>query len=131
MKNIYVMIAVAVISSLMFGGCYMDGRGTYYPDVTEMTKNLEKKGYDVSTDEIKKDDDTITVLNGKKDDEYIEFFWFDTEKYVDEYVEELKKDNSEYDTISWITNDKKFGNIAYCGTEKAIDCSGVQVVEVK
>lgn len=131
MKKIYVLITTMVMVCFMFGGCYMDGRGTYYPDVTEMTKNLESKGYTVNTDKIKKDDETITVLNGKNGDEYIEFFWFGTDKYVDEYVEEMKKAHSGYDTLSSVKNSEEYGDIAYCATKKALDRSGIQVVEVK
>lgn len=131
MKKIVLLAVAAVMICLVFAGCYMDGRGTYYPDIAEMKDALDDKGYTVTTDTIKMEDEEISVLKADKKDEFIVFYRFETDKYVGEYVDEMKKAHSSYDYLESVTNDEKHGNIAYCSTKKARDHAGIQVVEVK
>lgn len=130
MKKICAVIIASVMICLVFAGCYMDGRGTYYPDKTEMTENLTKKGYTVTTDTIKKEDEEIVVIKAEKGDEFIDFYRFGTDKYVYECMEKMKEDHSKYDHLCSVTNSKDHGNLAYCSTKKARDNSGIQVIEV-
>ena len=131
MKKILAVMLASVMICLVFAGCYMDGRGTYYPKIVEMKASLEDKGYTVTTDTIKMEDEEINVLKAEKGDEFIDFYRFETDKYVDGYMDEMKKSHSSYDYLNSVTNDEKHGNIAYCSTKEARDDSGIQVVEVK
>ncbi|MBQ1433480.1 MAG: hypothetical protein IIZ09_10325 [Ruminococcus sp.] len=126
MKSKVLLVMTVVIMAVMFAGCYNDGRGTYYPDSTEMVKNLRDKGYEVTVEEVEEG----RHLDAQKGDEFIEFYWMKDETYCDKLTDDLKERHEKIDKLSSTTKSPDFGNIIFCSTKKAMDASGIQIIEV-
>lgn len=142
MKKTFITILVCIMAvvALTLTACDNDTNGTYYPTNEKMKTNLEKNGYAV---EVYNDigyheffiwiDSVIdgTLIKAVKDDDYIYFFRLTDSWRCDMVYEILNEKCENYDSLVKIENDEKFGNIVYCGTEKAINASGINVVKVE
>lgn len=122
-------ICVLAIITLSLAACNGD-KGSHYPDSDEMKNNLENGGYTVVV---------TTDLNGKKgthlsatkESDYIYFYWLKNAADCDYFYNYLEEEHTDYNSLVKIENDKKFGNIVYCGTKNAVDTAGIKVVNVK
>ncbi|MBR1739077.1 MAG: hypothetical protein IJ737_02195 [Ruminococcus sp.] len=125
------LIFLLIIASVILVCCGKKSSETYYPDSSEMKKNLESKGYNTDVTEEDRNGSSCTVLRAEKGSEYIVFYWFSDDSCVDEVIKELKaKYENSYRLIS-IKNDKKFGDLAFCSTKRAMEDSGIVLTEVK
>lgn len=132
MKKIKKLAALIICFSIIFlTACGKDGQGTYYPDTDEMQKNLEKEGYTVTINSNIHDEYTGTELFAQKDEEFIVFYWLDDAEAVDDFSDIIENSNFRYNKFITMENDSKFGNIVFCGTNKAVDDAGIIIVEVK
>ncbi len=123
--------SLVLIMSLILVACGKNSQVTYYPDSNEMKDNLESKNYNVSVYTMEQNDSTITVLTATKEDEYIDFYWFDNEKGIDNIITSLESKHNDYAKLVSMKNDNKFGNMVFCSTEKAMEDSGIVIVDVK
>lgn len=116
----------------MITGCSSgEENGTYYPSYSEMQKNLEKSEYEVSVENISDENYTGTHLYATNNNEYIDFYWLDDSKKIDEISEELERNHTNYDKFVSIQDDSEFGTLIFCGTELAVEDAGVTIVDVK
>ena len=132
MKKVFATILVCLMAllTLTLTACGDGENGTYYPTNEEMKTNLEKGGYTVTvTTDL--GDKNGTYLSASKDNEYIEFYWLDNAEDCKYFYNLLEENHADYNSLVLIENDEKFGNIVYCGTEKAVSVSGIKVVKVK
>lgn len=130
-KTILIILTLGIIV-LGITGCRKDKEtGTYYPNALEMQKNLEKLGYAVLVENNSDDNYIGTHLYATKNNEYIEFYWLDNSKFIDNISEKLETKYSNYEKFVSIKDDSKFGTLIFCGTELAVDDSGVKIVDVK
>ncbi len=116
--------------ALLLTACGDDNGGTCYPTISEMKTNLENDGYTVivSTD---LDGKNGTYLSATKESDYIYFYRPDSGADCEYFYNYLEEKCTDYNSLVQIANDKKFGNIVYCGTKNAVDTSGIVVVNVK
>ena len=126
MKKI-LFFPLVLIMSLILVACGKNSQGTYYPDSNEMKGNLEGKNYNVSVATMEQNDSTITVLTATKENEYIDFYWLDNDKEVDNIITSLKSKHNDYAKLVSMKNDDKFGNLVFCSTEKAMKDSGIVI----
>lgn len=142
MKKTLITILACLMAfvTLTMTACTDDTSGTYYPPNEEMKTNLESKGYTVEVyDDINYHEFFImfssivdgTLIKAVKDKEYIYFFRLTDSWRCDTVYDILKEKCDNYNSLVKIENDEKFGNIVYCGTENAINASGIRKVEVK
>lgn len=117
-----------------------DKNGTYYPDNSEMKTNLENNGYvvtiyqDLSDNEGNQHAGTLLFASKSREneqEEYLYFYRFDNANSCDYYYTAMESECKNYNSLVQIKNDEKFGNIVYCGTNKAIDDAGIIMVDVK
>lgn len=131
MKKLLVAVLICLLSlfALQLAACGVDD-GTYYPKSDEMKTNLENSGYtvNVTTDLT---DKSGTFLSAIKESEYLYFYWLDNAEDCAYYCNLLEENHPDYNSLVKIENDEKFGNIVYCGTENAVNASGIKVVKVK
>ncbi|MEE0060275.1 MAG: hypothetical protein UE295_05555 [Acutalibacteraceae bacterium] len=132
MKKIVLALVLAVMGVFLVA-CGGNGQGTYYPDSSEMQENLLKKKYEVDVQKVDEDGCKGTWLKAEKKDEYIEFYWLDEydDNDLQKIAENLEEDYPDYDRLITMGDDSKFGTLAFCSTEKAMDDSGIVTVEVK
>lgn len=123
------LFSLILIMSLLLVACGKS-QGTYYPDSNEMKGNLEIKNYTVNVETMERNDSRITVLTATKDDEYIDFYWFNNDKGVDDTIMRLESEHNDYAKLVSMKNDDKFGNLVFCSTEKAMEDSGIIIVDV-
>lgn len=132
MKKIISTLFICMLALLTVAltACGVDNNGTYYPKSSEMKTNLEKSGYTVtvSTD---LGDKNGTYLSATNSNDYIYFYWLDNNEDCEYFYDLLEENYPDYNSLVKIENDKKFGNIVYCGTKNAIDNAGIKVVDVK
>ena len=126
-----IFFSLMIIMSMTLVSCGRENQGTYYPDSSEMKANLEEKSYSVEIETIEQNNSQFTALTATKKDEYIEFYWFDSDSEVDDVVSGLETKYNGYNKLVSMKNDSKFGNLAFCSTEKAMKDSGIVIVEVK
>ena len=132
MRKTILIILIMGIVVLGITGCSKDKEnGTYYPNASEMQNNLEKLDYVVSVENNSDDNYIGTHLYATKNNDYIEFYWLDDSKFVDKISEELETKYSNYEKFVSIKDDNKFGTLIFCGTELAVEDSGVKIVDVK
>lgn len=133
MKKVFTSFLFGLLFVLTFAlSACGDQNGTYYPNNSEMKTNLEKCGYTVEISGNEYEHCGYTYLYAyNENNEYIKFYWFDGASAVQHFEELLENENNNYDKLVGIQNDEKFGNIVYCGTEKAIDDAGIIIVDVK
>lgn len=138
-KFIIILACLITILTLTLTACG-DDNGTYYPTNEEMKTNLENNGYVVTLYQDLSDNDGNrhygTLLFASKDREgeqreYLYFYRLDNTTSCEYYYNALEQYCENYNSLVKIENDDKFGNIVYCGTENAINASGIKVVEVK
>lgn len=127
----YLMLFIFCILFVTLVACSNSGQGTYYPDSSEMQKNLEDAGYQVSVTTKLDNGYTGTYLSAMKADDYIEFYWLDEADNVDDISEQLKSKHGDYDKLVSMEDDSKFGSLVFCGTASAVDASGIVIVDVK
>lgn len=130
MKKIHKYLCLLGMGFILCG-CSKKGTGTYYPDENEMKSNLEAGGYTVEVTQLAQKSEKGTCLYAKKGTDYIVFYWLNNAEDVDYYEKILEGKYKDYDRIVSIENDSKFGSLTFCGTESAIDSSGIEIVEVK
>lgn len=142
MKKIFLTIFACLMAILVLTltACDKDKNGTYYPTNEEMKTNLESNGYFVETypnvymfdgengETVRYIADTVRATNS---DDYICFCRIDKAQACDYYFNVLRDTYPDAEVFVRIENDKNFGNIVYCGTENAINASGIKIVEVK
>ena len=121
------LFSLVLIMCLMLAACGNNNQGTYYPDSNEMQSNLEGKNYTVCVSTMVQNDSTITVLTATKGNEFIDFYWFDNDKEVDDIATSLESKHDGYVKLVSIKNDDKFGNLIFCSTEKAMEDSGIVI----
>ena len=126
MKKILVF-SLVLIMGLILVACGESGQGTYFPDSSEVKSNLESKNYNVSVSAMEQNDSTITVLTATKENEYIDFYWLDNDKEVDNIITSLESKHNDYAKLVSMKNDDKFGNLVFCSTEKAMKDSGIVI----
>lgn len=132
MKKLFTAILVCILSVLALSmlACKDNKNGTYYPNDSEMKTNLEKGGYTVTvTTELGAK--SGTHLHATKDNEYIYFYWLDNGEDCEYFYNLLEENYTDYNSLVKIENDKKFGNLVYCGTANAVNAAGIKVVKVK
>lgn len=130
-RTILIILALWIIVLGITGCSKNKENGTYYPNTSEMQKNLEKLGYVVLVENNSDDNYIGTHLYATKNNEYIEFYWLDDSKFIDKISEKLETKYSNYGKFVSIKDDSKFGTLIFCGTELAVDDSGVKIVDVK
>lgn len=140
MRKVFVRLLVSILFLLTFAltACG-DEDGIYYPSNEEMKVNLESKGYtvedynDINYHEFFLQFSSLiegTLVKAVKDNDYIYFFRL-INSWRCETVYDIMYENCEnYNSLVKIENDKKFGNIVYCGTKNAISDAGINVVKV-
>lgn len=133
MKKVFTSFLLGILFVLTFALSACDNKNrTYYPDYSEMKSNLEKCDYTVEISGNVYEHCGYTYLYAyNQNNEYIKFYWFDGASAVQHFKELLENENSDYNKLVGIQNDEKYGNLAFCGTEKAIDDAGIIIVEVK
>lgn len=131
MKKLLLSLVASILFVLTFAlsACGDDKNGTYYPDITEMGKNLECAGYSVSYPGY------VVGFQGKilladKEKDFIAFYWLENADDCDKYYNSLEEYYPDSEVLVKIKNDEKFGNIVYCGTSEAINAAGIKVVKV-
>lgn len=133
MKKVSTSLLLCLLFVLTFAlsGCG-DEDGTYYPDYLEMKANLEKCDYTVEISGNEYEHCGYTYLYAyDQNNEYIKFYWFDGASAVQHFEEILENENSNYDKLVSIQNDEIYGNLAFCGTENAVNAAGIKIVDVK
>ena len=148
MKKIFITIFACLMAILTLTLTACGDDGGYYPTNEEMKTNLEKQGYVVTIfndlsasgmgEESLRGDVDGTLLTATKSREidgvvttdFLYIYRLDESSYCDYYYGALENYFEDYDSLVKIENDKKFGNIVYCGTENAISASGIKTVEV-
>lgn len=141
MKKIFTSLLYGLLFALTFAlSACGNKNGTYYPNNSEMKTNLEENGYVVTIYQDLSDNDgnhhegTLLFASKSREneqEEYLYFYRFDNANSCDYYYTAMEKECKNYNSLVKIENDEKFGNIVYCGTEKAIDDAGIIIVEVK
>ncbi len=121
---------------LLLSGCAQSGTdtGTYYPTFDEMVKNLNDRGYTVTTIEFAKDSDTPgKYISAFKGEDFIDFYWLDRAEDVAACEESLRARSylTPYGRLISISGDAKHGNLAFCATSRAMEDAGIRLVEVK
>lgn len=131
MKKAFITIVVCIMAILSFAltACVDDKNGTYYPPNNEIETNLKNAGYTTCFTDTESGWGGYAINDDES--EYIYFGRFKTEDICEQYYKIYEANCVNYDVLVKIVNDKKFGNIAYCGTENAIKASGIKIVEVK
>lgn len=141
MKKLLVAFYGCLISVFIFcfAACGVDEGGTYYPDNSDMKVNLENNGYVVTLYQDLSDNDgyrhggTLLYASRTREygkEEYLYFYRFENVASCDYYFEAMEKDCENYNVLVKLENDKKFGNIVYCGTTDAVDAAGIKAVNV-
>ena len=141
MKKSFITVLVCLMAILTFTltACGDDNCGTYYPANDEMKTNLENNGYVVTLYQDLSDNDDNrhygTLLFASEDREgeqreYLYFYRLDKTTSCEYYYNALEQNCENYNSLVKIENDDKFGNIVYCGTEKAVNDAGIKVVKV-
>lgn len=126
---LYVCVMAVVLT--FFSACDDNSTGTVIPTSTEMQKNLESNGYTVEVTDELQDGYTGTHLTAKKGNEYIEVFWLVDPEACDLFYSLLHELYPNNNKLVEMKNDEKFGNIVFCGSESAVNASGIKIVEVK
>lgn len=124
------IVCLLTVLTLSLAAC-AENDGTYYPDERQMKANLENSGYTVSvTADL--GDKSGTKLEAENGREYLYFYWLDNAADCQYYYDLSKEQCKEnYNSLVKIENDKKYGNLVYCGTKSAVDAAGIVVVKVK
>ena len=130
MKKLLIFFSLIIIGVFLVA-CSKNGQGTYYPNSDEMQYNLENKNYKVNVQTIKQDEYSGTCLMAEKDGEYIEFYWLNSSEGVNSIEQELKTKYTNYAKLVSMEDDSKFGSFVFCSSEKAMDDSGIEIVDVK
>ena len=126
-----VVIGLALALSFAFVACGKTDGGTYYPDKTEMSQNMQTKGYQLYSSDSLIGDGTGTFFSAEKGEDYLKFYWLDDPADCDYYYHLLEEGYPDCNVLVMIENDEKFGNLVYCGTSAAVDDSGIRVIKVK
>lgn len=132
MKRILLLLTVFALLALT--GCTRSDSGTYYPSFEEMVKNLNDKGYTVSTIVFDKDSDTPgKYLSAFKDDDFIDFYWLDRAEDVAACEASLRHRSTipPYDRLISVSGDAKHGNLTFCATNQAMQDAGIRLDEAK
>lgn len=130
MKNVLSIVVIFGVMIFM-SGCRGESTGTYYPDNKEMEKNLRNAGYTVEVSTKLDDNYEGTCLYAKNDEEYLVFYWLENAEAVEYYTSKIEEKYFAYDRLVSIEDDSKFGSLVFCGTESAIDKSGIRIIDVK
>ena len=125
-----IVVLVIVALAIVFGNKAKEN-GTYYPNSSEMKKNLEKLDYSVLVENNPDNNYVGTRLYAIKNDEYIEFYWLDDSNSIDKVSEKLKTKYNNPEKFVTLKDDSKFGNLILCGTKLAVEDSGIKIVDVK
>ncbi|MCH5163201.1 MAG: hypothetical protein J1G38_06910 [Clostridiales bacterium] len=134
MKNILnnvLLICLLVVICLCFAACTDKDTGTVIPTSNEMQINLEEAGYAVTLSNELGGGYSGTHLTAKKENEYIEFYWLDDAEACDYFYNLLDGLYPNSNKLVEMENDGKFGNIVFCGSELAMNASGIKIVEIK
>lgn len=135
-----VLVSILLTLTVALSACGNAKNGTYYPTNEEMKDNLENNGYVVTLYQNLTDNDgnrhngTLVVASKDSDveqKEYLYFYRFDSANSCEYFYNSLEQTCENYNSLVKIENDKKFGNIVYCGTENAVNSAGIKVVNVK
>ncbi len=130
-KSVFIILVFEIVALLITGCGNDEENGTYYPSRSEMQTNLENLDYDVSVENVPDDNYSGTHLYATKNNEYMDFYWLDDSKSVDEISGLLERKHTNYDKFVIIKDDGKFGTLVFCGTELAVKDAGVTIVDVK
>ena len=127
MKKTRIIILVCLLAVLImtFTACGDKNIGEY-PTPENMKSNLEQNGYTVFvlTDLGDKEG---TYLSAKKDDEFIEVYWFENFEDGDDLYNKVKNDYTNYTALSLLVNETNDGLI-YCGTIAAVKDAGIKTI---
>lgn len=131
MKKKFIIISVCLMAilALTLTACGDDKNGTYFPPNNEIETNLENAGYATCFAEVEIGWGGYAINDDES--EYIYIYRLKTEEACEQYYKICEANCVNYDVIVKIVNDKKFGNIVYCGTEQAIKDAGIKIVDVK
>ncbi len=124
------LVLILCLSALFLTACGKDGQGTYYPDVEEIENNLREEGYTVTINDNINAEYTGTELFAQKDDEFIVFYWLDEAEAVDDCANLIENSGYRYNKFVTLEDDSEFGNIVFCGTNKAVEDAGIVIVDV-
>lgn len=128
-KNfISILICLFVVLAITLTACGNQDSGVY-PNPENMKVNLEQKGYTVFvlTDLGDKEG---TYLSAKKDDEFIEIYWFENFEDGDYLYNKVKNDYPNYTALALLVNETNDGLI-YCGTVAAVKDAGIKTIVTK
>lgn len=114
-----IMFVLFFVCALGLTACGQNGKGTYYPNSSEMQINLQSKNYEVNVQTIQNDDYSGTCLIGIKGDD------------MSSIEEQLAKKYPNYNKLVSMKNDNQFGTFIFCSSEKAADDAGIVIVDVK
>lgn len=124
-----VLLSIMLIMSMILSACGQRGQGTYFPGSDEMKAKLEAKSYVVDIQDTELGNSKVILLSAFKGDEFIGFYWLENGSAVDDAQSELEARYSGYSRLATMKNDRKFGNLAFCGTKQAIEDSGIVIVD--
>lgn len=130
-SNKWITLFILSMFSMLLSGCGSNGQGMYFPNCAEMEENLKCAGYTVTVTEDFHEIYTGTYLCAEKGNDYIEFYWLDKVEAIDEITEEIKQRREDYNKLESRGNDVKYGTHVFCGTNKAIDASGITILKIK
>lgn len=125
------VVLVISLCCLLLVACGKNGQGTYYPGSVEMAENLESAGYIVTVTENFYEEYTGTCLFAEKGTDYIEFYWLNETDAVPVISQELENRYTTYNKLVSAQNDSKWGTFIFCGTDDAVEESGINIVDVK
>lgn len=128
-KILIILVCLMAILTSALTACGNDKNGTYYPPNNEIETNLKNAGYTIYFTNTEMGWGGYAINDDES--EYIYFCRPKTEENCETYYKIYENNCINYDVIVKIVNDKKFGNIVYCGTENAVKASGIKAVEVK
>ena len=129
--NGLLLISLIVAICACFTACTDKDTDTDIPTSSEMQINLEEAGYAVTLSNELGSDYSGTHLTAKKENEYVEFYWLDNPEACDYFYNLLDELYPNSSKLVEMENDEKFGNIVFCGSELAINASGIKIVNAK
>jgi len=93
--------------------------------------NLISSGFEVTTTNVLKSSYTGSYLSAVNGDDYIEFYWLESQEAVIYYSSLLEEAHPSHNKLVSMVDDEKFGTFVFCASNKGYDASGIRIVSVQ